>query len=52
MLAKQVYHTATPYIISHQRYIIEKFIVFWDNQFDKPELVEQLDNLNLEVLCA
>ena len=35
MLAKQVYHTATPYIISHQRYIIEKFIVFWYNQFDK-----------------
>ncbi len=24
MLAKQVYHTATPYIISHKRYIIEK----------------------------
>ena len=24
MLAKQVYHTATPYIISQQRYIIEK----------------------------
>ena len=24
MLAKQVYHTALPYIISHKRYIIEK----------------------------
>ena len=24
MLAKQVYHTATPYIILRQRYIIEK----------------------------
>ena len=24
MLSKQVYHTATPYIISRKRYIIEK----------------------------
>ncbi len=28
MLAKQVYHTVTPYIISHKRYIIENAIFY------------------------
>ena len=35
ILAKQVYHTAKPYIISRQRYIIEKSENLWYNLFDK-----------------
>ena len=40
MLAKQVYHTATPYIISRQRYIIENNNKLWYNQLDKLEFAD------------
>ena len=42
MLAKQVYHTATPYIISRQRYIIENNNKLWYNQLDKLEFVGEI----------
>ena len=33
----EIYHTATPNIISHQRYIIENNNKLWYNQLDKLE---------------
>ena len=33
----EIYHTATPYIISRKRYIIEKNNKLWYNQLDKLE---------------
>ena len=34
-VVEMMYDRRKPYIISRQRYIIEKFIVFRYNQFDK-----------------
>ena len=42
ILAKQIYHTATPYIISHKRYIIENNNKLWYNQLDKLQFVKQM----------
>ena len=46
MLAKQVYHTALPYIISLQRYIIENNNKLWYNQLDKLEFDKEMDCMN------
>lgn len=40
MLAQQVYHTASPYIISRMRYIIEIYQILCYHQFSKLQLGE------------
>ena len=38
----EIYHTATPYIISQQRYIIENNNTLWYNQLDKLEFIGEI----------
>ena len=46
MLAKQVYHTAMPYIISRQRYIIENNTQLWYNLLYKLEFDDEVISMS------
>ena len=51
IFATQIYHTATPYIISRQRYIIKNNNKLWYNQLDKLEFGEGGNILSAPLRC-